>query len=240
MVIRLAGLAFDFSTDSPVLRAHLAPFVTEAAEDEEVIALTAEELGGLKERLKKSESQRNDAYLEEMALLWAVNNQLMKRDGFFLHAAVVSLNQKAVAFTAPSGTGKTTHARLWLKCFGSRAKMLNGDKPFIRRIDGVWTAFPNPWNGKEGMGGHESAPLRALCFLERSATGNRIRPIRKDEAFSKLFNQTVIPESADGVATYLTNINRLINEIPCYLLSCDQTDEAVRTAWEGIFAAETA
>ena len=235
MLIRLAGLVFDYTSDSTLVNIHLAPFETVAEEEEEIFYLSEEEIRMLMQRLTSTEPETNRDYIEEMALLWAVNNRLICHHGFFLHAAVVALDQKAVAFTAPSGTGKTTHTRLWLKCFGERAWMINGDKPFIRRVNGQWIVFPNPWNGKEGMGSRRSAPLHAICFLERSTTGNRIRRIEKRDAIARLFSQTVVPQDADGVGMYLSNISDLINEIPCYQLACDKTDEAVRTVWEGIF-----
>ena len=51
---------------------------------------------------------------------------------FLMHAAVVEVDGIAYVFTAPSGTGKSTHVQLWLDHFGPRARVLNGDKPLFR------------------------------------------------------------------------------------------------------------
>ena len=66
-------------------------------------------------------------------------------------------------FTAPSGTGKSTHARLWREAFGERVVMINDDKPLLLvRPEGV-TVYGTPFRGKHGLGGDRSAPLRAIA-----------------------------------------------------------------------------
>lgn len=55
--------------------------------------------------------------------------QLLKFRGILLHSSCVVVDGAAYAFSADSGTGKSTHTALWLKHFGNRAYMLNDDKP---------------------------------------------------------------------------------------------------------------
>ena len=61
---------------------------------------------------------------------------LIKFNGILLHSSCVVVDGVAYAFSADSGTGKSTHTQLWLKHFGDRAYILNDDKPAIREIDG--------------------------------------------------------------------------------------------------------
>ena len=68
--------------------------------------------------------------------------QLLDFNGMLLHASAVMVDGKAYLFTAPSGTGKSTHTRLWLQQFGERAAILNDDKPALRFENGKWYAFP--------------------------------------------------------------------------------------------------
>ena len=82
-------------------------------------------------------------YLETLALLRKVAEVLPEKDGFLMHGAVIQWKDKAYMFTAPSGTGKTTHIRLWRKYLGQGVSIINGDKPFIRIVD---DCRKNIWN----------------------------------------------------------------------------------------------
>ena len=73
---------------------------------------------------------------ESDSLITSICDRMPFYDMFLMHAAVVAVDGVAYIFTAPSGTGKTTHTMLWKKHFGDRAVIVNGDKPLIRLQDG--------------------------------------------------------------------------------------------------------
>ncbi len=87
---------------------------------------------------------------------------LIKYNGILLHSSCVVVDGVAYAFSADSGTGKSTHTQLWLKRFGKRAHMLNDDKPALRIIDGKPYACGTPWSGKHDY----STPEIVLTFLK--------------------------------------------------------------------------
>ena len=87
---------------------------------------------------------------------------LIKYNGILLHSSCVVVDGVAYAFSADSGTGKSTHTQLWLKRFGKRAHMLNDDKPALRIIDGKPYACGTPWSGKHDY----STPEIVLDVLE--------------------------------------------------------------------------
>ena len=95
---------------------------------------------------------------------------MIQYDAFLMHAhaAVVSVEGRGIAFLARSGGGKSTRVCLWKRAFGDRLTIINGDKPMLRFVDNALYVFGTPWNGKEGRGMNGSAPLHALCFLEKS------------------------------------------------------------------------
>ena len=74
--------------------------------------------------------------------------ELLNFNGIILHSSCIVVDGMAYAFSADSGTGKSTHTQLWLKHLGDRAYMLNDDKPAIRLIDGKVYACGTPWSGK--------------------------------------------------------------------------------------------
>ena len=71
------------------------------------------------------------SYLETLAVYRKLAQLLVQDDILLMHGAVVAVDGQAYLFTAKSGTGKTTHTRLWLRQFGACAVMVNGDKPLI-------------------------------------------------------------------------------------------------------------
>ena len=86
----------------------------------------------------------------ELEYLWmgtAFNVKLLEYNGMFLHSSTVVVDGKAYSFSAPCGTGKSTHTSLWLKHFGEKAFILNDDKAAYRLIDGKYFAFGTPFSG---------------------------------------------------------------------------------------------
>ena len=142
-------------------------------------------------------------YAESICVFRAIAQQLPRFDAFVFHAAVVAYEGRGYAFSAPSGTGKTTHARLWMQVFGENgAEIINGDKPILRFIDGTLYAFGTPWCGKERMQKNTAVPLCALSFLER-ATENTVRTMGNAEAVARLIDQIIMPTERDTALVLL-------------------------------------
>ena len=70
-------------------------------------------------------------YLEELAVYRKIAEAMLRYDTFLFHGSVISVDGEAYIFTAKSGTGKSTHTRLWREYLGERAVMVNDDKPLI-------------------------------------------------------------------------------------------------------------
>ena len=96
-------------------------------------------------------------------------------------------------FTAKSGTGKSTHARLCREIFGDGAVMVNDDKPLLRITkDGV-IAYGTPWDGKHRLSTNTSVPLKGICILERATENHIIRLDTKEQirsAYPMIVQQT--------------------------------------------------
>ena len=113
---------------------------------------------------------------------------LIDFDGILLHSSCVAVDGVAYAFSADSGTGKSTHTQLWLKHFGDRAHIVNDDKPAIRFIDGKVYACGTPWSGKYDYSTPEILPLGGICFLERSKT-NQIKKQTHQRQYITFFHK---------------------------------------------------
>lgn len=186
------------------------------------------------EALAESHAQAPDfslAYHESLCVYRELCKKILTYGGFLLHAAVVEVDGRAYAFSAPSGTGKSTHIALWRRLLGDRVQIINGDKPILRYRDGRFIAYGTPWCGKEGWNRNTSAPLTAICFLERSET-NRIRRLPSGEAIDHVFHQLLRPKTAAEMDTTLSLTDTLLREVPIYLLGCNISEEAARLAFE--------
>ena len=102
------------------------------------------------------------------------------RGGFLLHASVIRVGDRAIAFTAPSGTGKSTQADLWCRYRG--AELINGDRTVVRdgRIWGI------PFCGSSQVAKNMTLPLAAMVYLAQ-APENVVTPLTGVRAFSRIW-----------------------------------------------------
>ena len=170
-----------------------------------------------------------DSYLETLAVYRKIATQILDYDTFLMHGAVVAVGEKGWLFTAPSGTGKTTHLRLWLENIQG-SYIVNGDKPLIHIGEEV-TVFGTPWAGKEGMQKNTGVTLKGIVMLERSAD-NRIEQISFLEALPVLIQQAYRPNDKAELEKTLKLIKELGRKLSFFRLSCNMEPEAAKVAYE--------
>ena len=152
-----------------------------------------------------------------------------------IHASAVKYQDKAVLFTAPSGTGKTTQAELWKKYAG--AEILNGDRVFIRSSgeDEKLYAWGSPWAGSSPYIVNDCAELAAIVVL-RQAKVNRIRRMEIPEAMPELSDNSFLPmwdaACLDGM---LGVMDRVLGSVPVYMLECRPDEGAVNAVMKEVF-----
>lgn len=144
-------------------------------------------------------------------------------DGYYLHSSAIVLDGKAYLFTAPSGTGKSTHTKKWVRLFG--AHYLNDDKPVLRLVNGVWMAYGTPWSGKHDLSTNEGVPVGGIACLRRGEM-NEISPMSAEEAVPLLMSQTVHRLYRDQVEAQLVLLDKILRDVPIWDLSCRNDDDA--------------
>ena len=155
----------------------------------------------------------SDEYLETLALHRRIAFPMLERGCLIFHGAGLSVENEGYLFTAKSGTGKTTHAKLWLKNI-KNSYILNGDKPLIKVRDGATILYGTPWQGKEDYGVNDRVPLKALCILQRGSV-NQIEPISFREAMPILYQQTYKTEDAEMVYRAMQLLGELALQVQC-------------------------
>ena len=171
--------------------------------------------------------------LEGIALYRQIANRLVDYDTLLFHGSAIAVDGEGYLFTALSGTGKSTHTRLWREAFGDRAVMINDDKPLLRVEEDKVYVCGTPWNGKHRLGENIMVPLKGLCILTR-AKENRIEPITFHQAFPVLVQQTHRPEDAAAVAKVLELLRRMAQSTELYRLGCNMDPEAALVAYNGM------
>ncbi len=228
MRISAAGLIVEIEPLYDMLLSRLTPFRCDGAKKANIIIHLE------KEYFLKKQERLPHLTVEECEYIYtgdAFYRELLRHDGFLLHASAVALNGKAFLFSAPSGTGKSTHTHLWLDYFKEKAKIINDDKPAIRLIDGEFFACGTPWSGKTDESVNEQIPLKAIAYIIRSKENHIIKAMPQS-AVKHILDQTLRPAGRESMERLLTLLDKLLTKVNVYELYCDISAEAVKTAYE--------
>ncbi len=171
-------------------------------------------------------------YLETLAVYRKVCEYLRQENVFLFHCSAIEMDGKAYLFTAPSGTGKSTHARLWRETFGDRVRFINDDKPLLRLKDGEITVFGTPWAGKDKLHSNTCAVVAGVVIIQQ-ALENSIRKLEAREAFPLLLNQTHRATEAMGMKSTLDFVWELAS-LPVYNLNCTISKEAAMMSYNAL------
>ena len=172
---------------------------------------------------------------------FAVNNALMLLFAFAsapyaaleMHASVVTRGGRGFLFLGRSGTGKSTHSRLWLEHI-SGTELLNDDNPVLRIVDGVARVFGSPWSGKTPCYKAQDAPVGAIVRLHQ-APFNRITRFATVQAYASVMASCsgFRPIRALADAQHET-LSQIAQQVPCYQLECLPDEAAARLCQETV------
>ena len=163
----------------------------------------------------------------------AMANHVILKSGLVLHASSISCHGKGIAFTAPSGTGKSTHTQLWEK-YKPGTFILNDDMPVIRIIDNKPVIYGTPWSGSKIKYRNASAPLTAIVLLERAQQNSIIR-VDPKEALKGLMPRLVLPYYDQTLMELaIKTLDDIIKLVPVYRLKCRPDVEAVELVYRCI------
>ena len=186
------------------------------------------------EKAKEGGADFPDYYLESLALFRKLCDYVLaKKQGIIFHSSAVAVGGKAYLFTAPSGTGKSTHARLWREMLGTKAVMINDDKPIIRYIDGAFYVYGTPWNGKHRLDTNARAKIAAICEIKQGKE-NEIRRISPQEMLPVVLNQTIRPTEIGKMDNLFGILDKLLTIVPLYRLNCDISAEAAQISYDAM------
>lgn len=185
------------------------------------------------EERKVSDRSLSDGFIESVCIYRNIAQQLPFYDAFVMHCASVEYDGSGYCFTAKSGTGKTTHIRLWRNVFGSNVLPINGDKPIVRLFNNQLYICGTPWSGKEMFNRNVKVPLNGICVLSQ-AKENAIVRLNKHEALTQILSHVFFPAKQDAYDKTIDLVGKLINDITVWHLSCNISEDAARLSFEAM------
>ena len=226
--VKIAGLTVEMRSRYACTKEFCSDYLTDGENVDLIAAVSESEIdaeGGL------YDSPHSREYCESICLYRAIAERLPSYHRFVFHGAAVEADGKAYLFAAPSGTGKSTHVGLWMKHFGDRVSIINGDKPIIGVEEGAATVYSGPWAGKEGWQRNTQAPIGGICLLARGKE-NRIQRIDPSAYFDELIRQIYVPKNGEAMLQTLDLLNELAKQVPFYRLECDVSENAAVTSFQ--------
>ncbi|RGF68480.1 hypothetical protein DWZ43_07395 [Ruminococcus sp. AF32-2AC] len=237
--MKIADVLMDVSSQYEMLAEYCRDYMVEDSAEEvsERLVLTMEDIEKERTIAEKSGepvstlgSQQNmpqysPQYLETLAALRKIADFMPEKDCFLMHGAVVAWKNQGYLFTAPSGTGKSTHLALWKKYLGDQAEVINGDKPILKVTeDEVWV-YGTPWAGKEQWQVNKKVALKGICFLERGEK-NSIQKIDSFSALPFLMRQVYFTDAPQSAGKTMELLDQMLKIVPLYKMKCDISKEA--------------
>lgn len=155
-----------------------------------------------------------------------VEHLVASSGGVILHGSYIAWEGKAIVFTAPSGTGKSTQAELWKTHRG--AGIVNGDRVVLMPENGRICAAGLPFSGSSRYCANQTLPLEAVVYLKQAPV-TTIRQLRGLEAFRRVWEgccvntwNRVDMHAASGL------VEKLLGQVPVYELPCTPDESAVK------------
>ena len=180
----------------------------------------------------KKPTNYGPAYLETLAVYRKLAKEmLLEHEILLFHGSAIAVDDRAVLFTAKSGTGKSTHTKLWRELLGERCYMVNDDKPLLRVGESLTEVCGTPWNGKHHLGTNTIVPLQAICILERGEE-NEITRLEPKEALPMLMQQSYRPDNPKTMLQLLKVIDKMTKSVAFYRLKCNMDPEAAKLSYE--------
>lgn len=167
--------------------------------------------------LKGNDSQRFLGLNNALMIAFAFS--ATSKSALLVHASTIVCEGKGLLFLGRSGTGKSTHARLWKEAF-PQIELLNDDNPVLRIVDDRLVVYGTPWSGKTPCYKNKSVPCGAIVRLSQACC-NRIVKDRIATAYPSLLAacSTMIWDKASYNEICKT-VEEVIKQVPLYHLEC--------------------
>ena len=225
--IRIAGINIEVECSRGKAFSSFIPYLATFDHPDFVVKASIEEKVAL---YKQLEYKLIDAYspndgielsgIEPLVIGNKIAECLLDHNVITIHGADIAIGNSSYLFTAPSGTGKTTHVLKWVERMDD-AQIINGDKTLVKvNDDGTAIACGSPWAGKENLQTNIMVNLKSIILMER-AKDNYIERISFAEAFPFLLQQVFRPKNEKKIHKTLSLMQRLGSVVSFWRFRCN-------------------
>lgn len=167
--------------------------------------------------------------------IWVMFGVVLASHGAIaIHSSTIVAEGRGILFLGESGTGKSTHTRLWRENIEG-ARLLNDDSPIIRIVDGELRVFGSPWSGKTPCYKNASYPIAGFCRLAQ-APHNKIYRLPTIMAIGALLPSCPPIFAHDEYLQdcICTTLGEAIRKAPTYRLECLPNGQAAELSYTSI------
>lgn len=151
-----------------------------------------------------------------------------------IHATALSLNNEAILFCAPSGTGKSTHANFWKKLCPN-VSIINDDKPLIKLEGNDLYVYGSFFSGEHKLNKNEKAKLKAIVLLRRG-TNNLVEKADINEVIPEIIRNTLNPKLESSWNKVIPLIEKIFEEIPILKLYATNSEESIKSIYSYLYS----
>ncbi len=230
---RLADLNISFDKKIKNVHVLVRNYLCEFEKPDLILSVTEDEV-----KAESTTTLVSPGTIQRRAAFRKLAGILPEYNAFVFHSACFDVEGTGVAFAALSGTGKSTHMRLWQELLGDKLTVVNGDKPFVRFLDSQpekLYAYGTPWSGKENLNNNIRTELKHICFIERSQT-NYVERVQAKDVIDRLLKQVYIPQDPAALMKTIKLANRALSCCDFWIIHCNTEPEAAVVAYNKIFA----
>jgi hypothetical protein len=185
-------------------------------------------------RILLNEDLLEDCEEIEYVFMSMIFMEIASRQRFIsLHASAISYQNEGILISAPSQTGKSTHASYWLKAFKD-ATMINDDKPLIRLENEQLFVYGTPFSGKGKRNENMKVQLKTIIFISQGLD-NKITIPNKDDIIFSLLKNMHRPMEDDIWNDSIAILDEIILRIPIYTLSATHSIDSAITLKEYLY-----
>ncbi len=170
------------------------------------------------------------------AMILSYITYTLPHNTLLLHASAILKDGNAHLFIGKSGTGKSTHSRMWQEVF-SDAELLNDDHPVVRcHENGEVIAYGSPWSGKTPCYRNLSAPLRGIIRIKR-ASYNKLTRLKAIRGYASVMSSCSGAQwSKELAAAKVVSLESIITRVGCYEMECLPDNDAAKCCYESLCA----
>lgn len=223
--IRLADLLVRITTLHSATPSLCRDYLVGGAGEPDIVLATDQAAIDYERELDKL-GDFDDPYYETLAVYRKIAEELPRFGRMLVHGSAVAIGERAWLFMAPSGTGKSTHARWWRTEFAAEEPfMVNDDKPIIRVGDDGVFVYGTPWDGKEHLSRNTCVALAGIGLLERSEEDFAARAEGND-VLAELMRHSFRPVGAVSARATIASLLKLVGAVPVWRVGVTNSGHA--------------